>query len=367
MPPPLPSHSPLTSRYAAHPNAHQLHQPVQPPPPAAAPAGPSGTETLDALAHELRLIAREQLSLLNGNASPPRVPSPPLPSASAPSNGLPRVERHGASTPNGNHHHHNPTPPPSSPPAPLMAVASGSGGVADAHETVRLLHESRADALEQLHASQARAREAERRQMGELMGELQAWKKENEQRMEMLASRSNELSTPRLPPSKLAPKFADNRSDSPPDVATHAAPLPAATPAESRVNGGASGAAKRGGRDDAFRSLRTPRATEPAPSSSGRENAAERLRPEVASSLRWPAAEQPTAATPQSGVGSRPPLGRGGGGALSSPHHGDYSSRRVVARGAGDPPEESRSLRALQKELDSLKSSLSVYLGSGLL
>ena len=34
---------------------------------------------------------------------------------------------------------------------------------------------------------------------------------------------------------------------------------------------------------------------------------------------------------------------------------------------AASAPEDGRSLRALQKELDSLKSSLSVYLGSGLL
>ncbi|KOO34849.1 hypothetical protein Ctob_009687 [Chrysochromulina tobinii] len=59
-----------------------------------------------------------------------------------------------------------------------------------------MVHESRADALEQLQASQARAREQEREQMHELMHELRSWKRQNERRMAELTMRTSATLTP---------------------------------------------------------------------------------------------------------------------------------------------------------------------------
>ena len=69
-----------------------------------------------------------------------------------------------------------------------MAAAPPSTQRADGElqQTLSLLHESRANALSQLHHSQARARSDEREQMTELMGELRQWKRQNEARMSEL-------------------------------------------------------------------------------------------------------------------------------------------------------------------------------------
>lgn len=51
---------------------------------------------------------------------------------------------------------------------------------------------SRADALEQLQSSQQRARRQERDQMQQLMGELRSWKQQNESRLRQLSSRASQ-------------------------------------------------------------------------------------------------------------------------------------------------------------------------------
>ena len=254
-----------------------------------------------------------------------------------------------------------------------------------------MLHESRADALEQLHASQAKARENEKQQMSYLMGELKAWKSQNEQRMHELSTRTAESlshrpAAPRSPRNASPPpKYGGSTTTSAyGGDSLNGSPRKSNGNAHSNHHGYANGgdyqqrlaaqaaAAERPHlrrRLDQLRNGPPPTEREPPPSA-------------ASTSLRTPMPTyppSPTASVPMSSSRAPP---RPEDTSLRLPRNDAPASSASarLSRGvpAGStalsgrsrlaaPAEEGRSLRALQKELDSLKSSLSVYLGSGLL
>jgi hypothetical protein len=290
-----------------------------------------------------------------------------------------------------------------------------------------MVHESRADALEQLQASQARAREQEREQMHELMHELRSWKRQNERRMAELTMRTSATLTPlgetRVParfgqlgggacggaagtttPSAVGGACADascedasceGGSEEPKEggrvqsrerraerllAASPRAALDVAgrlgsgngarlTPLASRLanspnwrgfgggGGGGGGGVGCGGGGGDMSTIASEYATRKRQLGYGREPS-ELTKPSV------PVARAPPPATTFAGA-RQPARARAG---RDTPErgaaHGGAAHDGAAHDGSGEG--NGRSLRELQRELESLKSSLSVYLGSGL-
>ena len=290
------------------------------------------------------------------------------------------------------------------------------------HETLKLLHESRADALEQLQASQSRAREHEREQMQGLMKELRSWKRQNERRMAELTARSCATLTPfgemRVPeraaggaahtaPSYAATPTAARSHDDDDDDSDASQPRrsPALPPSRSaaRPNAASSigttprGLLSRGGRlaegapsASRFGSVAPLEQHIPPPPHFSSSSAAELTEEEAPHSRKRPLGSgalggrlssreppsagrlrAPPAATTFAGARQAPPAARAPSTyARQAPTSHLAIVRSTPGRSANGTPErpegEGRSLRELQRELESLKSSLSVYLGSGL-
>ena len=186
--------------------------------------------------------------------------------------------------------------------SPTLATAAAQDE--ELQHVLRQLRRSRADAVDELAASQQRARKSERGEMAELMAEVRSWKMQNEERLKALTANR------RTPPKQPAPfrAAAAALGDAPTQARTPARQAAASPPV-----------------------AESPLAVLRAAGGGPRAAAA-------AAAARSNGAAQPSPLRPQS---ARP----GGG-----------------ARDAGDH----RSLRELQKELESLKRSLSVYLGPGL-
>jgi hypothetical protein len=185
--------------------------------------------------------------------------------------------------------------------------------------------------------------------MAHLMGELHAWKRQNEVRMHELAQRTSEWTTPCIttagarPPSTARAADADADDGRRPlrDTELSLPPRPSA----SAANGTAGGAHHQ---------------------QHARSRASAELPPARPSSLTTPRASETAA---RAGVGGARESSSRAACSLREPHRAplaEPSSSLSARRSHAARPEEGRSLRALQKELDSLKSSLSVYLGSGL-
>ena len=344
------------------------------------PFEPATKETVDALAEELRAIAREQLSILagpRGAAAPP--PMPPQTPAADEKEYVP-AQAASSSTPPA-------TRSPIKPAASESPLKSSPTTDADVKDTLRMLHESRADALEQLHASQMKAREAERAQMANLMDELQSWKKQNEKRMAELAVRTKEMAENAF--KKVRPHQGGGLPPLPGGGPAPAAPAAAsaalAESASLSTNGG-TGSNINGGGIKMSPALRAARAGLTADDATG-------IMPTVKRTPRVPPAERMTArelslaagapgnnsslrssrrpsSTPSSTAAPATALSR----AEALAARRDAATIAIQERAArvsnltrqAHEIEDGRSLRALQKELDSLKSSLSVYLGSGL-
>lgn len=183
---------------------------------------------------------------------------------------------------------------------------------------LKQLKASRDAAMQELRASQERAWQREREQMRDIMGDLREWKRRH-------GTRSSELAPPKqhvmhnmssaavagTPP--MRPPYLVS-----PATTTATAPLPLQGPASSPHPAAASPPAR----------LATPPSLAPTPASSGH------TRPNA------------------NDIGRRMPS--------CSP------ISKCIADGRGSSPgHEGPSLRELQRELDSLKSSLSVYLGPG--
>ena len=361
-------------------NPPSYHMPSPPPamPPTPvygkSPESAQDEESFDALADELRSIARDQLALLeterrvNGQSRrdshaltaplPPDI-APALSPASAanyiapaPALGAPmHMQQHvpgseAASNPAFHSVAKEVTAsPPHVPPSPARALAKAAASDGELQETLRMLHESRADALEQLHRSQARAREDEREQMSELMGELKEWKQQNEKRMKELGTRTGFR------------EYAASPSKPPPprQVAGPTTPRSyAARYADAKMGSDSSSArASPSRRDDAgWNGSRLIANVDRVNghhirSQGSRNDSTDRLSSSNGTSERKGLAAEARA------LGSRPPLP-------------PPATNGPAAAPSTSQPRGERSLRELQRELESLKSSLSVYLGSGL-
>ena len=348
--------------------------PSMPPPPAyAEPLSGRASiaeeqQDFQALQRELRSIAREQLSLLstehadygaradraNGDGAGALRFSPPseeFATGSAPMRGSPpprasppelvpqpAAARSGAPSPPALVEGRGNAPPAFASPPPVRALSHTAAADGELQETLRLLHESRADALEQMHHSQAKARDDEREQMQELIGELRSWKRQNERRMAEMSQKSaadflacKQSATSQPPPQEAA-------YSRPPRHQALGATTSAATEvavyreAASSARAACSEAAKH---------------CEAARHCAGRASeASSRPRTGLAAAARSVAASSSSS--------------------HSQPPNGTPLSARAGTTASGPTPRGERSLRELQRELESLKSSLSVYLGSGI-
>ena len=212
-----------------------------------------------------------------------------------------------------------------------MHGAEKATALAELQETLRLLHESRADALEQLHIANAKAREEERGHVADLMSDLRQWKAQNEKRMAQLSARASRDMRAQLisaggalslhsPPPQPEPQAKPRQLQELPPPPEEEPPAPPQSQADySRLGVGISA--------EEARRLRT-----------------------TAAALDRPVEPQPPPPSSSAAPNIMTPARRVGG-------------AQHVERAR---PEEGRSLRELQRELESLKSSLSVYLGSGL-
>ena len=194
--------------------------------------------------------------------------------------------------------------------------------------------------------------------MRELMGELRQWKRESSQRVSELAARGSAIayadayggasatSSSSSPPSQLPPPPHATVPNGRGTSTCHAARLSARCdrPCDMRIEhpgGGARGCGGHAGRE--CHTFKRPAGRLLAP----RHQPPRRRRPRRRPRRRQPPAQQPESVPPRGRQRSRPRL-RGA----------------IGGRGVDGAARRAEPARA-QRELESLKSSLSVYLGSG--